>query len=183
MSHRGRRGRRRRPPMQWVTSSSCYGSAGNFVLTAVGTPVSGTLVGNTPAATFDPPVINRYTVQAVRGDLVLSNLTSTSPTIHVVRMGIIAETTPPGGGATAYDPSLATHADVPWLWLGTLTFLGSAGSLPSYGTWNKAHLNIQVKSKRVSREGIPLILWMVLVQGSTNVTIQPYLRTLISRVA
>lgn len=186
-----RRGFRRKTPMQWVCSTSGYapptGGAGSALTN--NTIIAVELVGSTPAATFDPPAIDRYTVRRVLGQVLFQDLAAAPNAGYNVSLGIIVQSVVAGGSATSYNPGISSDAGAPWLWLRHL-ILGTQGGAAIQGagivpTWGFSAVDI--KSKRTLREGERLMLFAVATRiggtGTDTLTMFPCLRSLIARVA
>lgn len=188
MKFRRRGGFRRKPPQQWVVSGGGYSTAtggGSLALTKAAPLNTVELVGSTPVASFDPPVIDRYTIQAIRGQIQagLGASVVVNPFYHLA-LGIIKISVTTGGAGSALDPSNPADAGAGWLWLNHTVFSPNQGFAD---TGLAQQIEVIVKSKRSMREGERLILAGkadgFAAVDATQVTVFAWLRTLIRRVA
>lgn len=185
MGGRGAR-RGRAIPKQWVSSPNGYGSVGTIgassgIVTAVLAGADGV------AASFNPPIIQRFTVLRIRGEVIWAPLTGATGDVYVLGAGImltkIADT-----GQANYDPTSQPDAGSPWLWLRHLTVcIGSTNNATLGGMADQWSFDIDVKSKRVVKENERLVIFtkVLSVTGGGLGTFSQidYLRTLISKVA
>lgn len=192
MRHR-RHFRRRRPPMQWVTGPAAWGTSTSLTLNvnAPGAQTAFEIVGATgsPAA-FDPPTIQRFNVNRILGDLDIFVVAgSQDPQATIVGIGIIvAQVT------RAFQPNLVTDAGAPWMFLKHFKLPdpipGTAGlsnnpPLRVFDLQTGLHPNIDVKVKRTIREGEVLVCCVQAFNAANDstITVLPYVRALISKVA
>jgi len=181
---RGSRGRsfRRKPPMQWVCSTAGY-NPNLQSLGATGSLTGFELVGSTPAASFDPPVIDRYTVLRVRGQINIRWTPSAAAQNCLLSMGIIRTQQKAGPLTVLPNPSLTSDGGSDWLWLTSVLYTTAANFDPSNPVTTPGFFDIDVKSKRVMREGDALYLITLPGFSGTAVDMLCNLRTLIARVA
>lgn len=192
---------RKKSPTQWVVCKDW-----NTTLTSVvGAPGVTELVGATSvaAAGFDPPIIQRFTVVCVRGQLMpLSISFNAGGGVWTLGCGIIKLRTNVAGFATATFPNPNSQGDAgaDWLWLRQFTFgvqsvgAGAQQVTDHYLTtaaapgasYRDSSLSqfVNVASKRTMREGEALAL-VCSLSGTAGgvVSWTPYLRSLIKRVA
>lgn len=173
----------RRRPVQWVVATNGYGATLAATHNVARTDI---LVGATSvAADFDPPLMNRFTVMAVRGTInyevgIGAALVSTN-----WRFGLIVTKAGSSGASPAnFDPASQPDADAPWLWLGGANW--SAAPLATTNGAIAGYMSIEVncKVKRIIRPDERLVL--VANQANTasaTISYTPWLRTLIARSA
>lgn len=174
---RRRRFGRRKPPMQWC-SSTTYG----FDTALAGGVNNFELCGASPSTSFDPPVIDRFTAVTVRGQIVIHP--STANTSTELRLGIIVVRRSSATAAAMPDPAVSNDADQPWLWLES--YRQDAFAVGAQVETQVSVIQVHAKVQRVLRQGdqLQLIINRVALVGtSPAVNMTHYLRTLIKRVA
>lgn len=181
--------RRRKRPTQWVTGPATY--ATSAVLVAAVPKQSFLLVGSPDAATNDPPVINRYTVDAVLGCNEYYTHNTAAQTVDMqVGCGIIVMERKVAVGAEP-DPLNPSDADAGWLWLEWQVFpLGDNNNFSNSKPAAVRGNHWKIRSKRVMTENHGLYLIYSIknnaggaIGATDGVRYIPYWRTLISRVA
>lgn len=166
----------RRPPSQWVANYAAFTQGGGLVATE--------LVGASQAvASVDPPILQRFTVQAVRGQILMTVGAAPATATNIAcRYGIIVTKRGTGGAIANYDPYSQTDGGAPWLWTGTATFAQSTTNAVLF--WNLV-LDVNVRVHRRISEGEQLVLFTnaVITGAGASCTLTQLLRTLITRVA
>lgn len=189
-----RRGRRGNIAQMWVPSAS-FGTGvtlGQYPTPAVQTVLAGT----TGSPAQDPPIIQRFSVMRIRGEIGYAwNLDTTldyAKGFHM-RLGIIVDQVSTAGTET-YDPSIPADAPSPWLWLTTVRIFWALAVQPTgmvfptaYGIVNNAQgtVPVDVKVRRTLMPNQRLVLVGQITSPATltgQVQIAPYLRTLIRKV-
>lgn len=185
-----RGGGRKKVPQQWCSSPAGYGTPLTFTLGAGPAPI--VLAGATGvAASFDPPIIQRFTVMAVRGEVLVNgtNSSSSQPAIIRIAFGIIISQES-SSGILLPSPLSQLDAGQSWLWLRHYDIALPAGIVGA-GIFLSGLLydvdHVLAKSKRIVKEQQQLVMMTQAVLfsggGTTSVTITPFLRTLIRKVA
>lgn len=167
-----RRGMRR--PSQWVIGpwENTFTNVG-----AAGGVASTVLVAANAASTAQVPNIARMTILRIRGTIqCLGEQAANTPQFYYAGICVVDAA---AAGTTVLDPSSATDADAPWLWLDQRMLIGAAIAAQ---TWNAAYLSVDVRVKRVLRPNERLMLFEN-VPGLVTVGVTRCFRTLISKVA
>lgn len=195
--------RRRKKPMQWVASLPGYGQSQSIVIPGAALiPIE--LAGATSVAGtgFDPPLIQRYTVERIMGDLCVNMISNAQDNfLAVLHLGVIVCDVGVVTSVTGLpDPGNQLFAGNSWLWLKHICLpvpqITNSSGLPSpsdqpvtdmsrTSTWRPS---VDIKVKRVLRENQVLLLMASLGfaaggGSAINMLLLPYLRSLISRVA
>lgn len=182
---------RRKRPTQWVSSTNGYG-VNTPALTIGGPPVGIELLGATAAAaSFDPPIIQRFTLERIRGEAFwqVEPANFLANDYFVVGAGIVVVTTNVAGTTVLPDPLSQADSGTPWLWIRHWkVFAFGAGATGDNSANQLLEGNyVDVKSKRVIRENQQLVLvWNVTRKKGLSTPafyVSAWLRSLISRVA
>lgn len=184
-----RRRQKTKQQTKWVTSPAGYGTelalANNTVTGAI-------LVGSTGAAAqFDPPVIGRWTVNRVIGEILFRTDGGTAGVddYYIVHAGICIRRISVGTATTATpDPGAQVDGAQPWMWLRHYVFNSPVNAV--HGPWvvpilMDMHVDTKVKRVMHPDDQLAVIFRMNVIIGAAppTWTARPFLRTLISRVA
>jgi len=176
----GRGGFRAKRPTQWVGGNAYNASTGLVSLTQSNLE----LCGSTSSG-FDPPGIDRFTVERVRGQVIVNWLPNAVSEVCHLDMGIIAVTDSATAAGIVPSPSTQADSGAHWLWLQHAVY--SAGGInvqQGVLATCPAYFDIDVKSKRVFREDMTLYLAVLAsFTAGGSCQLNSFLRTLISRVA
>lgn len=188
MRRRSRSYGRRKVPQQWVCSTQGYNASGTFT-PAVGPQVITLAAASGVAASFDPPIIQRFTIQRVLASVHMAVLDTSAVTFAPRMVGIGIAVARVG---TVLDPVSQTDGGYPWMYIRHVWLPGGqtidTGS-PARGEvidWAlKLGPQIDVKSKRVVHEGEALYMYLNVAQPlvSDGCGFNVFVRTLIRKVA
>lgn len=183
MRRRRRMGGRRSRPSQWVSNPDTYSNVNNTVVP--GGPVLALKLVGAEGATSDPPSINRFTTQRVRGQMIWGPLTGgTAGDSYMLHAGIGVTQATAAGVLTTWNPASVVDADKPWLWkwhsLETSEVGGTGRTFDDFHT-----VEIDIKAKRIIRADHVLCLFISCqaLVGSVSLAEFTFLRTLITHVA
>lgn len=166
-----RRGRRRRAPVVWQAAANAYNN--NF--TVNGTfdgavhPVASELAGAltaTPPSGNDAPLISRFRIDAIRGQIAPLLVAGTPPAGSIAQVtfyaGLLVMQGGAGGFVSATLPSPAAPSDAqqPWLWLHSWNGIVTTVAGASINWQNQGSLmeHVHVKTRRIIHPGQALLL-------------------------
>lgn len=182
MRRRRRFAGRRSRPSQWVSSPDTYSTVANTVVP--GGPVIIVKLVGAEGATSDPPSINRFTVNRIRGHMMWGVAgAAVAGEAYMIHAGIGVTQATSAGVLTTWNPASVIDADKPWLWK-----YHSLENVEALGVRNFDDFHvveIDVKAKRIIRADHVLCLFLsaTAIVGATNLENRNFLRTLITHVA
>jgi len=175
---------RQRIPTQWIPCDPSVFTVGASSL------VTRTLVdasaGFTAGATGPAPAIARMTVMRIMGEVIIYSASATGVQPVVIGIAVVPSSSLAVFGTP--DPALQATRDFDWLFLRTYVFNSATPNQPPTLLNNQTILpmgpRVDVKVKRRLEPDHSLILSVSTnVSTSAAVTVHPWLRTLIGRVA
>lgn len=192
--------------MQWVVSNQGGGWNQSINVIGAGANTTGVeLVGASPTSSFDPPVIDRFTLERIRGSILPFSMACPGAGTFNAFLGAGIIKWKKTSGAAVFpllDPLSPADAGADWLWLHHWSLVGqvtaatnvlfsdgqvltqAAGGLQQSCDVSAVRQQVDVKSKRVMKEGEILLLCLSAnLGGSLAIQVTTYLRCLISRVA
>lgn len=175
MARNFRRGFRRRTsrPCEWIAGADW----GVPALLVAGTTVSFNLAGATGGTfQFDPPVVNRFRVDTVRGDISWTMVGAVTDVIQIAVGILVVQDL-----SAIPNPLAVANAGKPWLWYRQHLAIQSG----FIGQWAPMGGFVSTRTRRILRQGDQLLLIAryAATVGAPAVRFNHGLRTLISRVA
>lgn len=190
----GSRRMRRKARTQWVISTQGFGGVNLPLWTAGaggGVQAASLLDTSTTPSTLGDPQLDRFTVQRIVGDAILScTVAPNADSQWFLHMGLFRTEVNASSGALIFDPSSNADADFAWLvqrhYLiniqNATTIMNSAGT-PQLVVPDGGHFDIRVK--RVMRPNERLFfaarLGSVVGGGAATLIMTPFFRTLVTR--
>lgn len=188
----------KRKPCQWVVGTDTYATYLENSVAAANQFLSAQLLVGAQLGGNEPPTINRFTVNRVRGQILpLLSFNQSADMRCTLSMGIVVQTWVQSSLANVYpDPRQVEDGDRSWLWLHHMGFIWKAPTstmvTTTYGVpvqaagYSGTNIEVDVKSKRILQGDERLLLiYSINNSGDTPVSLPMWLwlRTLITRVA